>query len=267
MTTNKLSPRLDQIIDAKRAAVEQRKAATPLEALRALASMQSRPNPILSTVPDPSEPIVIIGQIKHTLSEDGQVIYDPVGAALRFAQKHVDAVTLFTDEIVYDNGLDDLMFVSRAVDLPVISQDYVLDEYQVVEARAAGASALILSASVLETNTLRSLVSDTQRNRMTAIVEVHNPDELRFALRLSPHVIAISSDNPITPEIELDLELTRRMRYLIPRHIRVMIMENLTTMEQVEVVAELGVDAMIVSENLIELGRNTKNLREAFNVS
>ncbi|MBZ0297970.1 MAG: hypothetical protein K8L99_35785 [Anaerolineae bacterium] len=265
MTTNELSPRLNSIIDAKRAALEQRKAKTPIEALRALASMQSRPNPILSTVPDPTEPIVIIGQIKHSVADNGQVMYDPVSMALRYAQRHVDALALFTDEIVYKNGLDDLMFVSRAVDLPVISQDYVLDEYQVVEARAAGASALILSAAVLEPHSLRALVSDAQRNRMTAIVEVHNFDELRYALTLSPHVIAISSDNPFTPEIELDLEMTRRMRDLIPRHIRVMIMEYLTTMEQVEVVADLGVDAMIVSEHLIEVARNIRNLREAFN--
>lgn len=265
MTTNQLSSHLSSIIDAKRAALEERKGKTPIEALRALASMQSRPNPILSTVPDPSEPIVIIGQIKHVVSANGQVVYDPVSMALRYSQKRVDALILFTDEIVYKNGLDDLMFVSRAVGLPVISQDYVLDEYQVIEARAAGASALMLSASVLEPRTLRALVSDTQRNRMTAIVEVHNFDELRYALTLSPHVIAISSDNPFTPEIELDLEMTRRMRDLIPRHIRVMIMEYLTTMEQVEIVADLGVDAMIVSEHLIEVGRNIRNLREAFN--
>lgn len=264
MTTKDLSAKLRTIITSKRAALAQRKAKTPIEALRALASMQSRPNPILSTVPDPNEPVLIIGQVKHTLSGNGQVVYDPVGTALRYAHKGVDVLALFTDEIVYENGLDDLMFVSRAVDLPVISQDYVLDEYQVIEARAAGASALVLSAAVLDNPTLRALVSDTQRNRMTAIIQVHNLGEMQYALSLSPHVIAISSDNPYTPEIELDLEMTRRMRDMIPGHVRVMIMENLTTLSQVEIVASLGVDAMMVSENLIETARNAHTLREAF---
>ena len=267
MTTKELSPKLNEIITAKRKALEQRRAKTPIAALRALASMQSRPNPILSDVTPADEPIVIIGQVKHTLSHNGQLVYDPVGAALRYQNLGVDAIALFTDEIVYANGLDDLMFVSRGVDLPVISQDYVLHEYQIIEARAAGASALMLSASVLDPPTLRALISDTQRNRMTAIVEVHNLAELEYALTLSPHVIGISSDNPFTPEIELDLAMTRRMRSLIPSHIRVMVMENLQTMEQVQEIASLEVDAMMVSESMINIARNAKFLREALNPS
>jgi indole-3-glycerol phosphate synthase len=267
MSINHLSPRLNEIITAKRAALEKRKAKTPIDALRALASMQSRPQPILSDVTDSGDSVVIIGQVKHTLSQNGQMVYDPVATALRYQNKGVNAIALFTDEIVYDKGLDDLMFVSQAVDLPVISQDYVLDDYQIIEARAAGASALMLSATVLEPRQLRTLMSDTQRNRMTAIVQVHNIEELEYALSLSPHVIGISSDDPFTPEIELDLELTRRMRAMIPGYIRVMILENLQTMEDVEIIAGLGVDAMMVSEDLIEVARNIPNLRAAFNRS
>mgnify|MGYP005840702949 CR=1 FL=1 len=261
MTTNKLTPKLDVIIATKRYALKERREKTPLEAVRALASMQSRPSPILSTVPDPNEPVIIIGQIKHTLSEQGQIIYDPVGMALRYAYRGVDAISLFTDEIIYENGLDDLMLVSSAVHVPVISQDYVLDEYEVIEARAAGVSALVLSAAVLDRSTLRTLISDTQRNRMTAIVQVHNREQLDYALSLSPHVIGLSSDNPFTPEIELDLEATRRLRDVIPGHIRVMVMEKLRTLDQVDVVASLGVDAMVVDEKLLDIAQHANDLR------
>jgi indole-3-glycerol phosphate synthase len=264
MSTNKLTPRLETIVAAKRHTLKQRRAKTPIEAVRALASMQSRPNPILSTVPGPNDPIIIIGQVKHNLAQDGSVIYDPVGAALRYRSLGVDAVSLFTDEIIYENGVNDLMFVSRAVDIPVICQDYILDEYEVIEARAAGASALILSAAILDPVTLRRLISDTQRNRMTAIVEVHTVRQLERALTLSPHVIGISSDDPFTPQIELDLELTRRMRMMIPRHIRVMVLDNLSTMEHVRIVAELGVDAMMVDEHLIDVAQDAAQLRRQF---
>ena len=63
----------------------------------------------------------------------------------------------------------------------------------------------MLSAAVLDNDTLRRMVSATQRNLMTAMVQVHNADELRYAISLSPHVICLSTDNPFTPEIELDL--------------------------------------------------------------
>lgn len=264
MTTNKLTPKLDVIIATKRYALKERRDKTPIEAVRALARMQNRPSPILSTVPGEDEPVIIIGQIKHTLSQQGQIVYDPVGTALRYIHRGVDAISLFTDEIIYENGLDDLMLVSGAAHVPVVSQDYVLDEYEVIEARAAGASALVLSAAVLDRATLRNLISDTQRNRMTAIVQVHNEAQLDYALSLSPHVIGLSSDDPLTPEIELDLEATRRMRAMIPGYIRVMVMEKLRTMAQVDEVASLGVDAVVVDETLLDAAQHAGNLRARF---
>ncbi len=262
MTTKKLTAHLSTIITAKRLALEERKTRTPIEAVRALATMQERPSPILSTVADAGEPVIIIGQVKHNVSDNGHVVYDPVGAALRFVHKSVDAIALFTDQIIYENGLDDLMLVARAIDLPVISQDYILDSYEIVEARAAGASAVVLSSAVLDNETLRRLISDTQRNRMTAIVEVHNEDELRYALSLSPHVIGLSSDNPFTPEIELDLDATRRLRDLIPNHIRVMVMEKLRTVADFELIAGLDVDAIMVDENFLDRTKNATHLHD-----
>lgn len=261
MQTKKLTPKLDTILANKRMALASRRASTPLEAVRALASMQERPNPVLSMVSDRDDPVQIIGQIKHTPATNGTVVYDPVGAALRYANKRVDAVSLFTDGVVYDYGLDDLMLVARAINLPVISQDYVLDEYEIVETRAAGASALVLSAAVLDKEALRALISDTQRNRMTAIVAVHNEDELHDALSLSPNVIGLTSDNPLTPEIELNLAQTRRLRSMIPPNVRVMVMEKLATVEQVDLVASLQVDAILVNENLLDTMQHADNLR------
>ena len=264
MTTKKLTPQLNTIIATKRYYLAQRKTKTPLEAVRALASMQKRPSPILSTVAADDEPVVIIGQVKHNLAVNGNVVYDPVGTALRYIHKGVDAVALFTDQIIYEDGLDDLMFVASAIDKPVICQDYILDEYEIIEARAAGSSALLLSAAILDNDTLRRMISDTQRNLMTAIVQVHNFDELRHAITLSPHVISISTDNPFTPEIELDLEMTQRMRDLVPSHIRVMISENLKTMRDVNTLAQLDVDAIMVSEALIDAAGTAENLAHYF---
>jgi indole-3-glycerol phosphate synthase len=77
-------------------------------------------------------------------------------------------------------------------------------------------------------------------------------------------VISISSDNPFTPEIELDLEMTRRMRDMIPSHIRVMISENLKTMRDVDTLSKLDVDAIMVSEPLIEAAGDAESLARHF---
>src|SRR3989304_4127617 len=118
-TTKNLVPTVETIIAAKRQYVAERKAKTPIEAVRALASMQKRPQPILSTVSNDGR-VMLVGRIVYSLPDNGSDTYDPVGTALRYARTRVDAVALFTDMNIYQGGLDDLMLVSRAVNIPVI---------------------------------------------------------------------------------------------------------------------------------------------------
>lgn len=261
MNTRRLTPKLDTIIAAKRLYLEERKAKTPIEAVRALAGMQKRPQPVMSTVRTDNQ-VMLIAQVKYASPEAGQLVdaYDPVALARLYAQEGADAIAIFTDETIYQGGLDDLMLVSQAVNIPTISQDYIVDEYQVVEARAAGASGLILSAAVLDEPTLRSLVSATQRNLMTAIVQVHNEAELDYALTLSPRVIAISNRDPHT--FNVDIQVTIRLRPRIPNHISVISMSGLRTPQDVAMVAHQGVNAVMVGEALLTSPNVRQTLRE-----
>ncbi len=250
MATKDLIPTADVVIAAKKQGLLERKSRTPIEAVRALASMQKRPLPVLSAVADNS-PVMLIGQVRYSISQSSLMDepYDPVTTALRYAQSGLDAVALFTDEMLYPGGLDDLVMVSRAVNVPVISQDYILDEYQVVEARAAGASALVLSSAFLEPTLLRTLVSATQRNRMTAIVQINNEAELDYALSLSPYVIGITNRDPWT--LEYDRDNLSRLCPLIPPHIRVMLLDDLGTMDEIAQAVSMGVHAVLMQETAI----------------
>lgn len=259
MATKELIPQLDVILAAKRQYLQERKSKTPIEAVRALASMQKRPQPVLSTVTQDA-PVVLAGQITYNPAL-GPYGYDPVASAVRMVKNGGDAVALFTDQTLYEGGLDDLVLVSRAVSVPIISQDYILDEYQVVEARAAGASALMLRANILEPNVLRSLVSSTQRNRMTAIVEVRSQRELEYALTLSPYVIAIHLADFQTFEMT---DLTNfQIRPLVPSSIRVMVTDGLKTVEAVQSAVNMGVDAVLVDEGLLDDAGQVADLRYA----
>ena len=232
----------ESIVIAKREALAARKAKTPIEAIRALASMQKRPQPVLGTVTNGAQ-TVLIGQVCHQTSAGA---YDPVAAALRMLRAGFDALALFTDDTIYEGGLNDLTLVSRAVNVPVISQDYVVDEYQVVEARAAGASGLTVYANILDTTAQRLLVSATQRNRMTAIVQVGSENELSSALAISPQVIALHTGDP------LNVDVLRRMREQIPLHIRTFISYPLSTLEEVQAVVTVRSDAVLISSTLSE---------------
>ncbi|NWG18541.1 MAG: hypothetical protein HXY41_18115 [Chloroflexi bacterium] len=264
MATEELVPHMNVIIAAKRRYLIERKTKTPIEAVRALASMQKRPQPVLSSVADSSS-VMLIGQIKYTLPQTGVLgeTYDPVATALRYAHIGLDAAALFTDEVMYQRGLDDLVLVSRAVSMPIISQDFILDEYQVVETRAAGASALVLHSGVVDPPTLRTLVSATHRNRMTAIVEVSDQGELEYALGLSPYVIGIRSRAAVTHA--LDMQNALHLRQQIPSNVRVMFTDGLRSMAEVEAVAELGVHAVIVQENITRTPAQLQELNTLLN--
>jgi indole-3-glycerol phosphate synthase len=151
---------------------------------------------------------------------------------------------------VYDGGLSDLALVTRAMRCPVIAQDYLFDEYQIVEARAAGASSVVLYADVLDPAMLRVLVSATQRNRMTAIVQVYDARQLAFAQFLSPQAIALG-DQRIPFSAIPSMDTLWRLRMSIPRGTQVMISYPLETLDDVEAVAPLYPDAVLLSEHLL----------------
>lgn len=245
---NNIVSELDEIIATKRYLLEQRKAKTPIEAIRALASMQTRPAPFLNTV-NPPDMVEVIGQICYLPppSDNMEFNYDPVATAVNYAHAGVNAISIFTDDVPHSNGSDDLMYVAQAVkgfELPVLSQDYILDEYQVVEARAAGAAGLALDARVVSLATLQNLVSLTQRNRMTALVYAETQAQLEFAVSLSPQAIAVSKPD--------DPETLALYRSLIPSHIRMVIMGGLRTIDDVMEVVAAGVNAILLSPQMMQ---------------
>lgn len=252
----------DTILAAKYQHLQQRRARTPLDAVRALASMQKRPYPVLNMVRNaPSDPVTLIGQVRPLRTPAGTLAehYDPVAQTLRFAHAGVDAIALFTDGAVYERGLDDLMLVARGVGLPTIAQDYFLDEYHMVEARAAGASAVMLSSDVLDKHMLRTLVSATQRNLMTAIVQVRTDDQLTYALTLSPHAVALGS----IEECDLNVDETRALRARVPANMRVLVTCALSSPEEVELALDINVDAVIVGTPLVSSDHALRGLSRA----
>jgi indole-3-glycerol phosphate synthase len=255
MPTRQLIPHLDIIAAARKHYVRERKAQTPIEAVRALASMQKRPLPVLTGIATSEQPAVtLIAQLRATSSDTSKI----EALAQELAAAGVDALALFTDDGLDPHGLDDLVALTRSVNLPVIGQDVIVDEYQIVESRAAGASALVLRTSTMDKNLLRTLVSTTQRNRMTAIVEANSVDEVIYANSLSPYVIAISqidawTGEPVkTPAAEL--------RAHIPMGTRVMLAESLSTMSEIQAAINLQVDAVIVEPEFLLDSRNAAEL-------
>ena len=246
---------VQDIIEAKRERLAQRKAATPLDAMRALAAMQKRPHPLLSTVTDDGH-VMLFGQIRYGIA------YDPVTLALNYAQAGLDGITLFTDDLIYDGGINDLALITRALSIPVLLQNYLFDEYQVIEARAAGAASVTLVAGLLDNPTMRGLVSATQRNRMSATVRVNNVDELCAALEVCPSIIDIGGRDPATDE--LDIAHIAALREKIPASFRVLVYNRLRSLKEAAAIAPLKPDGVLINASMLAEDGAVERLREIF---
>lgn len=237
---NPMPPHVADILSSKRERLETRKVQTPLNAVRALAGMQRRPEPVLSTI---SDSVLIFGQIAYS-----PLNYDPVQTALSYWKAGVDAVCMFTDDTVYEGSINDLTLIARAVPLPTINLNYVFDEYQVVESRAAGASALTLYTRVLDRPMLWSLGSATVRNRMTAIIDIDSADDIQSMNDFCPPAIGMSKR---TPSGDLDLRWMHYLRMFVPFCSRVVISTPLKSLDEARAAAALRPHAVMIAPSLL----------------
>lgn len=244
MATGSLQVNRDIIIATKKQHLNQQMKQTPPDAILALAQMQDRPRSILNYSHD-SEKIILIAQITR------QTIYDPVTSALHCLVNGADAIAFFTDHSIYHDDLDDMLLLGRALpNIPVICQNYMMNEYSVMAARASGASSVFSYSSIIEQQALRKVVSMTQRWKMSTILQIANDHDLDYALSLSPHALAFG-DN-LSENLGENAEYLAAVHEHLPSHYNVLLSQTLHSIDEVQVAVDAGVDAVIVDETLMK---------------
>jgi indole-3-glycerol phosphate synthase len=156
---------------------------------------------------------------------------------------------VLTDEHFFQGHLDYLRDVRQAVSLPVLRKDFVLDPYQVVEARVAGADCVLLIAECLDDRTLSELYQTALELGMSALVELYEPENLKRVLKLKPPMIGINNRNLKT--FVTDLDHTIKLREHIPADCLVISESGIRCREDVVKLASAGVKGMLVGETLM----------------
>lgn len=253
--TRSLHVNRDIILATKRQHNQERQRITPVEAMRALAQTQRRPRYMFEKAAYEKR-VVVIGQVTRTPT------YDPVTAALQYVDEGADAIAFFTDHSIYDNDFDDMLMVARAIShVPVFYQNYIIDEYSVMTARASDASGLMIYSSLLQGQMLRRVVSMTQRWKMTTVLQGSQAAQLaEQANALSPHVVALG-DHMVDTAQDVVGELAT-LRQMLPFHTRLMVAPCLQTLDEVEVCAAAGVSAVIVGEALLKHSSKAAKMRQ-----
>jgi indole-3-glycerol phosphate synthase / phosphoribosylanthranilate isomerase len=241
---------LDRIISQTRIDLEQRKLKAPFEEQQRLAFAQSTPRDLLQSLKVQSK-IGLIAEIKRASPSKGffALDVDPVELARIYAANGVAAISVLTEPHFFQGSFDYLTAIKQAVHVPVLCKDFIIDEYQVYEARAWGADAILLICAILDQIQLQRLLNVAHDLSMHCLVEAHTSEDVQRAIAAGAGIIGINSRDLKTFQIHADL--IRELRPLIPKDTVVVAESGIHTSADARRLARYDVQAMLVGESLV----------------
>jgi len=244
-----MSVRLERIIAATRERVEERRRERPLAELEHKVDLGREGRPFREALSQAG--ISVIAEPKHRSTSAG-VIRE--GATVReIAQAYerggAAALSALTEEDHFGGSLDDLREAVAATHLPILRKDFTVDRYQLVEAKAAGADAVLLVVGALEFEELAELYVAAHELDLDALVEVHDERELEAALELDVDVVGIN--NRDLTDFSVDLRRTFELLADVPAGKTVVSESGIADRAEVEELEAVGVDAVLVGETLM----------------
>jgi indole-3-glycerol phosphate synthase len=191
------------------------------------------------------EAVAVIAEVKRRSPSAGLIReLDPATHAAAYACAGAAAISVLTDGPFFGGSLDDLRAVVARVSVPVLRKDFILDELQVLEARAAGASAILLIVRVLPAMRLRELIACATEWRLDALVEVHTPAELVIALEAGASIVGVNSRDLDT--FTIDTAGAWRILRQVPAGVVAVAESGMATQSDVESAAMAGADAVLI---------------------
>jgi indole-3-glycerol phosphate synthase len=259
---------LARIVEHKRREVAERSAGVPVSELKSRGLDGPPPRDFTKAVARerppgrPASPIRAIAEIKRASPSQGTIRepLDPAEIARAYASAGAAAISVLTDGPFFRGGLDDLAVARRAVTLPILRKEFIVEPYQIYETRAHLADAILLIAAALEPSQLLEFHSLAKSLSLDALVEVHTPEELQTALRAGATLIGINNRDLHT--FRTDLDTTFRLLPHLPKEAVVVSESGISAHDDVRRLEAAGVDAILVGEALLRSPDPGAMLRE-----
>jgi len=250
---------LDDIVAGVREDLERRRSTAPEPDLRArLLELPPAIDPLPAFRRDGS---AVIAEVKRRSPSKGDLaaIPDPAALATAYQQGGAAAVSVLTEERRFGGSLADLDAVRAAVDLPVLRKDFVVDHYQLLEARAHGADLVLLIVAALSGDRLPSLYDRALELGLTPLVEVHDEPEAERATELGASLIGVNARNLRT--LEVDPATLGKLAPALPDHAVTVAESGVATPDDVRRLVGEGADVVLVGEALVRDGDPTSAVR------
>ncbi len=198
--------------------------------------------------------IAVIAEVKRASPSRGGLaaITDPAALAVSYASGGARAVSVLTEQRRFGGSLQDLDAVRAAIRVPLLRKDFIVDAYQVTEARAHGADVILLIVAALAQPDLVALKAQAEELGMTVLVEVHDEEETRRALDAGARVIGVNARNLRT--LDVDRSTFARLRPLVPASVVTVAESGVRSVDDVREYADAGADAVLVGEALVTGG-------------
>jgi indole-3-glycerol phosphate synthase len=241
---------LDDILAGVREDLTERQQVLPLDAIKSMAARRPPARDAIAALSGPG--VAVIAEVKRSSPSAGQLatIGDPAALAREYEAGGAAMISVLTEQRRFDGSLADLEAVRAAVEIPVLRKDFVVTPYQVWEARAHGADAVLLIVAALEQEVLVSLRERIESLGMTALVEVHDEAEAARALDAGARVIGVNNRNLRT--LEVDRETFARVAPLLPSSVVRVAESGVRGPHDLLACAASGADAVLVGEGLVK---------------
>lgn len=250
---------LEQILADKRAEVNERRKGKSLEELREqVGSMSKCRNFYKAVTKRNSRGLNVIAEVKKASPSAGVIRedFDAVAIARAYEECGADAISVLTDEKYFQGRLEYVSQIKEAVDLPILRKDFIIDQWQVYESRAAGADAILLIAEALPAGALMDLMIAAAELTLTVLLEVHRADTLMQVRSVigfpkkGYSVLGINNRDLAT--MEVDLNTTGRLAGLLDNRDELVAESGIKTRADVEKLKSVGVKAVLVGQVLCE---------------
>jgi len=243
---------LDQIIEGVREDLAERKKQVGLNELQVKIS---EVNPVIDVLPLlKSSNLSVIAEVKRSSPSKGALaqISDPAALALSYQAGGASAVSVLTERRKFGGSLADLAAVREAINIPVLRKDFMVDEYQIFEARAYGADIVLLIVAALSDLQLSEFYAISKSLGMQVLVETHSLEEVERALLLNPEIIGVNARDLTT--LKIDLDAFDRLAKAIPQGMVKVAESGISSLEDVISYRNSGAEAILVGEALVKDG-------------
>ena len=251
---------LADIVEHVRAVVEKRQKQTPLAALHERPLYHQPTRGFVRSLNGPTRRI--IAEIKRSSPSKGLIRADfsPVVIARDYADHGASAISVLTEERFFQGSLTYLEEIKAAVKVPLLRKDFIIDRYQMTEARSYGADAVLLIAALLEPSLLRELREIAAALSLDSLIEVHNEEELEQALQAGAEIIGINNRDLRT--FEVNLATTEKLASRVPAGTLTVCESGIDGAEQIRQVERWGIHTFLIGEFLMRAPSPGEKLQE-----